>query len=236
MAGQLGMSGQGHGRKLDRRGGDHGQARRDPGTAQRPHFARTPGGRARFRASASPLAYRLVGYLSVVQLTLPIMRLVQRVMLPSSGPTDLAEVFVSGLLHRSGAGQTDPERVLYDFAAGVREVLVETIRASEAVQVTEEVSVYVAEHFGQSRDTGALLAGQGDQALASGSLPFAVIPGADTARAGRPLRRQPVRRCTRVRCRAKRAGPELEERLRRDHRHPLERQQFSAASTPAQSK
>lgn len=46
-----------------------------------------------FRATASPLAWRLAGYLAAAPLTLPVMRLVQRVMLPEARQVHLAEVF-----------------------------------------------------------------------------------------------------------------------------------------------
>jgi len=55
----------------------------------------------RFRAGVSPTAFKLACYLSAAWLNLPVMRLVQRVMLPESDTSHLAEVFLSGLLRRS---------------------------------------------------------------------------------------------------------------------------------------
>jgi hypothetical protein len=49
----------------------------------------------RFRITASPLAYKLAGYLAAAPLTLPIMRLVQEAMLPQSTLAHLAEIFVT---------------------------------------------------------------------------------------------------------------------------------------------
>lgn len=57
---------------------------------------------SRFRASAAPGAVQLAVYLAAAPLTLPVMRLVQRTMLPDSEPSDLAEVLLGGLLRRSG--------------------------------------------------------------------------------------------------------------------------------------
>ncbi|MCQ0015910.1 SAV_2336 N-terminal domain-related protein [Actinomadura madurae] len=51
-----------------------------------------------FRASSSPTAFKLATFLAAAPLRLPVMRLVQRAMLPTSTSADLAEVFLSGLL------------------------------------------------------------------------------------------------------------------------------------------
>jgi hypothetical protein len=53
-----------------------------------------------FQATVSPLARQLAGYLAAAPLSRPVMRLVQRVMLPESRQVHLAEVFLSGLLTR----------------------------------------------------------------------------------------------------------------------------------------
>jgi hypothetical protein len=51
-----------------------------------------------FQATGSPLAQQLAGYLAAAPLSRPVMRLVQRVMLPESRQVHLVEVFLSGLL------------------------------------------------------------------------------------------------------------------------------------------
>lgn len=56
---------------------------------------------SRFRSAASPAAGQLAVYLAAAPLYLPVMQLVQRTMLPNSGPSELAEVLLSGLLTRS---------------------------------------------------------------------------------------------------------------------------------------
>ncbi|KPC86391.1 hypothetical protein ADL27_45650, partial [Streptomyces sp. NRRL F-6602] len=53
---------------------------------------------SRFRSTASPAAGRLAVCLAAAPLNLPVMQLVQRTMLPDSGPAELAEVLLSGLL------------------------------------------------------------------------------------------------------------------------------------------
>jgi formylglycine-generating enzyme required for sulfatase activity len=110
----------------------------------------------RFYAHASPLAQRLAGYLAAAPLTLPVMRLVQEVMLPRSGQTHLAEVFVSSLLKKHSLSEGDAQ--YYDFHDGVREQLLDLISTSEAAQVLFQVSDFVSRHTGQSLDFRALLA------------------------------------------------------------------------------
>ena len=139
---------------------------------------------AGFRAVASPDAYRLMCYLSVVPLTLPVMRIVQTVMLPRSRPSQLAEVFLSGLL-RAGPAEADPELRQYEFADGVRDTLLGAIRRSEALRVFDEVSAYIIRHPGQVREMTALVAAPlGDQVLDATSVAFAAVPASVARRLG----------------------------------------------------
>ncbi|QIP83689.1 hypothetical protein GLX30_05995 [Streptomyces sp. Tu 2975] len=139
-----------------------------------------------FRSAASPEAFRLAGYLAAAPLTLPTMRLVQRVMLPASRPAHLAEVFVSGLMRQAG-GHEALGHIPYDFLPGVRDVLLGSIRLSETARVHDEVSAYIAERAGQSRDTTSLMAsltGSGDQLLDTTREPFAQVPAEVAQRLG----------------------------------------------------
>ncbi|MEU3314844.1 SAV_2336 N-terminal domain-related protein [Streptomyces sp. NPDC006662] len=99
----------------------------------------------RFRSSAAPGAVQLAVYLSAAPLTLPVMRLVQRTMLPDSEPSDLAEVLLSGLLRRSGAGPGP----WYEFVPGVQDVLLGPLGRDEAALVLKHCSEYVLAHFGR---------------------------------------------------------------------------------------
>ncbi|MEV7580876.1 SAV_2336 N-terminal domain-related protein [Streptomyces erythrochromogenes] len=99
---------------------------------------------ARFRSSAAPRAVQLAVYLSAAPLTLPVMRLVQRTMLPDSEPSDLAEVLLSGLLRRSGPGPGH----WYAFVPGVQDVLLGPLGRDEAALVLKHCSEYVRAHFG----------------------------------------------------------------------------------------
>ncbi|WP_329314496.1 SAV_2336 family protein [Streptomyces sp. NBC_01278] len=133
----------------------------------------------RFRASASPRAVQLAVYLSAAPLTLPVMRLVQRTMLPDSEPSDLAEVLLSGLLRRGqAAGQW------YEFVPGVQDVLLGPLGRDEAALVLKHCSEYVLAHFGRgvrnfpalavSQLTGApVVEEDGEERVPAGRLPQA---------------------------------------------------------------
>ncbi|MFD3829095.1 SAV_2336 N-terminal domain-related protein [Streptomyces sp. NPDC058621] len=99
----------------------------------------------RFRSSAAPRAVQLAVYLSAAPLTLPVMRLVQRTMLPDSEPSDLAEVLLSGLLRRSAP----PPVQWYEFVPGVQDVLLGPLGRDEAALVLKHCSEYVLAHFGR---------------------------------------------------------------------------------------
>ncbi|GLV99661.1 SAV_2336 N-terminal domain-related protein [Streptomyces lavendulae] len=111
----------------------------------------------RFRASAAPGAVQLAVYLAAAPLTLPVMRLVQRTMLPDSEPSDLAEVLLGGLLRRSG----EPPGHWYEFVPGVQDVLLGPLGRDEAALVLKHCSEYVRAHFGRGvRDFPALAVSQ----------------------------------------------------------------------------
>ncbi|MFD7261199.1 SAV_2336 N-terminal domain-related protein [Streptomyces sp. NPDC059874] len=154
-----------------------------PGTPPpQPRAARPPRELvARFRSSAAPRAVQLAVYLSAAPLTLPVMRLVQRTMLPDSEPSDLAEVLLSGLLRRSGPefGQW------YEFVPGVQDVLLGPLGRDEAALVLKHCSEYVLAHFGRGV--------RNFPALAVSQLTGAPAPAADAPvdGAGAPTGRLP---------------------------------------------
>ncbi|MBA9004377.1 FxSxx-COOH system tetratricopeptide repeat protein [Thermomonospora cellulosilytica] len=123
-----------------------------------------PGGDARtplervleFRGAASPLAYRLAGYLAAAPLQLPVMRLVQQAMLPESRPSHLAEVFLGDLLRKAGPAD-DPDEVVYEFHDGVRDVLLSGLHRGEALRVLREVWEVIRGRWGSAPDFPALL-------------------------------------------------------------------------------
>jgi Double-GTPase 2 len=134
----------------------------------------------RFRASASPEAFNLAVYLTAAPITLPVIRVVQRVMLGSSRQSQVAEVFLGGLLRRQDEEiATDPDAVQYEFVTNaVRDLLVRRLRRTDALRVLHAASDFLDVRFGQARDFRALLAGQGiagDYLITSGSKPFALV-------------------------------------------------------------
>jgi beta-phosphoglucomutase-like phosphatase (HAD superfamily) len=76
----------------------------------------------RFRATASPEAFRLAGHLALADPSLPVMRLVQRAVDRDPRPQHLAEVVLSGMLT---AVPGPPGS--YAFRPGVRDLLLRTL-------------------------------------------------------------------------------------------------------------
>lgn len=130
-----------------------GWVRRD----QPPVVASRPGRRlsalelvSRFRSNASKTAGRLAGYLAAAPLSLPVMQLVQRTMLPDSGPSELAEVLLSGLMSRAKTSEYGAVGdQWYEFAPGVQEALLSPLGRDEAMLVLKHCSEYIEYRFGK---------------------------------------------------------------------------------------
>ncbi len=110
-----------------------------------------------FRAVSSALAFRLVGLFSAAPLSLAVMRLIQRTLLPQSRQVHLAEVFLGGLIQAVPVESTGPDSVAYDFLPGVRDLLLNASFAREAIQVQRTISLYMEERFGHAFDFDAIL-------------------------------------------------------------------------------
>ncbi|MFD7952597.1 SAV_2336 N-terminal domain-related protein [Streptomyces ardesiacus] len=118
--------------------------------AARPDRRRTPLERvSRFSAGASPAAARLAVYLAATPLCLPVMQLVQRTMLPGSGPSELAEVLVGGLVTRARADHGEDGSQWYEIDPEVREALLSRLGRDEAMLVLKHCSEYIEQHFGK---------------------------------------------------------------------------------------
>ncbi|MFD7070946.1 SAV_2336 N-terminal domain-related protein [Streptomyces sp. NPDC059913] len=102
----------------------------------------------RFRATASPAAGQLAVHLAAAPLHLPVMQLVQRTMLPHSGPSELAEVLLSGLLTRSGTGTAHDDQ-WYAFVPGAQEALLGSLGRDDALLVLKHCSQYIERRFGR---------------------------------------------------------------------------------------
>ena len=112
-----------------------------------------------FRKTASPVAIKLAGFLAASPLSLPVIRLIQRVMLPESRQTHLAEVFLSGLIYQVTpyAARAHPDDVEYEFHEGVRDHLLSTVLVSDAVNVLTHVSDFVNRRAGKALNFRAIL-------------------------------------------------------------------------------
>ncbi|RKN06487.1 SAV_2336 N-terminal domain-related protein [Streptomyces radicis] len=128
---------------------------------------RTPGALiGRFRATASPTAGQLAVHLAAAPLYLPVMQLVQRTMLPGSGPAELSEVLLSGLLRRRDGSSGDGW--WYEFVDGVHDELLRELGHDEALLVLKHCSGYVEQRFGKTGPNFpalalAQLSGEGDR-------------------------------------------------------------------------
>ncbi|WUH97402.1 SAV_2336 family protein [Spirillospora sp. NBC_00431] len=123
---------------------------RSPGTAPLHRERELPIGERvrRFLATASPDAAELAAHVAVSVPSLPVMRLIQHRVLGGSGPGQLAEVLLSGLLRPTGG-------VHYEFVPGAREALLDTLPRPEAQHtrhVLEAVSAEIERRAGTSTD------------------------------------------------------------------------------------
>ncbi|MGW7302480.1 SAV_2336 N-terminal domain-related protein [Streptomyces sp. NPDC054829] len=140
----------------------------------------------RFEESASPGARELAGYLAAVPLTLPVMNLVRRAMLPRSDHGHLAEVALGGLFEPWEAYEhTDPTYLEFRFLPGVRDTLLGGRLRREITAVRElvrhEVAAYLDEHR-RPHDFPALRrspAVDGTHDITVDALPFARIAPPD---------------------------------------------------------
>jgi len=129
----------------------------------------------RFRATASPLARRLAGFMALVPVQISVIHLIQQTVLPKSNQLHVAEVFMSGLL-KSFPISENSIHLEYDFIEGIRSILRDYISVTDSYLVIEKVSEYIAKRYGlSSRNLDALLAENNplDPQVASGILPFA---------------------------------------------------------------
>lgn len=104
---------------------------------------------AAFRASASPGAIQLAVHLAAVPLVLPVIQLVQEAMLPDTGPMELAEVLLSGILERLPGIEGSPGP-RYAFVPGVQELLLQSLDKGAAVLVLKHLAEYFQRRFGRS--------------------------------------------------------------------------------------
>ncbi|MEU3920088.1 SAV_2336 N-terminal domain-related protein [Streptomyces sp. NPDC029004] len=104
-----------------------------------------------FQENASPFAQKLAGYLSAVPLTLPVMTLVRRAMLPHSQHGHLAEIALGGLFApwHDDHHLRDMDSFEFEFLPGVREALLGSQLRNEITAVQELVRREVAQYVEQ---------------------------------------------------------------------------------------
>jgi tetratricopeptide (TPR) repeat protein len=111
----------------------------------------------RFRTIASVRAFRLAALLAAAPLNLPLMQLVQRVLLPSSGLSELAEVMLGGLLRRTSVEERGRDAVSYEFVDGVREELLACASRADTAMVARVLDEYAGDEIAALRNFGAAL-------------------------------------------------------------------------------
>jgi hypothetical protein len=131
----------------------------------------------RFHAVASPEAAELAAHAAVAVPSLPVMQLIQQRIVPQSGPSDLAELLLSGLLR-----PVDAVPGLYDFIPGARAALLETLPRPESLATTE-VLRQIAEEIHARAGSAArtfqavmrVAEGIGDHSFSPENRPFALV-------------------------------------------------------------
>jgi len=98
-----------------------------------------------FFATASPTAQKLACLMAAAPVNLNVIHLIQRTLLKSE-PVHIAEVYASGLLTQ--VSSEDDNSVQYDFADGVRGLLIESTPEDETIAVLDELSKEIASTLG----------------------------------------------------------------------------------------
>jgi len=135
---------------------------------------------SRFRADASPAAWELAARLAAIPLNIPTMEHLLRTGGARTGPGELAEVMLGGLLRRVGTDPLDELDVAYEFHDGVRELM---LSAAESRDETRYLLRSTLERLGRKwqplRELGALLddprASPGDLPLPERLIPYAHV-------------------------------------------------------------
>ncbi|WP_206323797.1 SAV_2336 N-terminal domain-related protein [Streptomyces sp. HNM0574] len=147
-----------------------------------PETSRVPDpldGLLRFRAAATPEAYRLAAHLAAVgPLSVPVMRLVREGAPWRAETSHLAEVFLGGLLHPAdGTPEPPPRQRLFDFEPRTREALLDAVPATELLETERRITEVLARHAPGLAGFPTWLAhpGGGPGTLPADSRPFTTI-------------------------------------------------------------
>lgn len=129
----------------------------------------------RFRAAASPQAYRLAAQLAALApLSVPVMRLTQEALGAEVTTGHLAEVFLSGLMRRTAdSAGLPPQHRAFDFTDAARGLLLTAAPTPDLVRTGREVSRRLAELAGRSPDFPSWMAHPaGTEWADAGARPF----------------------------------------------------------------
>jgi tetratricopeptide (TPR) repeat protein len=110
----------------------------------------------RFRAVASPQAFRLASLLSAAPLQPQVVRMIQRTMLGTARATYWAEILLSGLVYQV-AGGLSGNQPRYEFTEGIRAELLAGLGRRESLDMLHHVSEFICRRMGGTVDFLALL-------------------------------------------------------------------------------
>ncbi len=147
----------------------------------------------RFQVQSSPIAQRLIGLIAASPvITLPVIRLIQETLLPTSEQMNVAEVLLGGLLEQIEPLklETKSDEVEYRFVdEAIRKLLIEKTPVPDTVQV---LSKYIEKQFEMSLDEFVAelqVWSQSENAeLVERAKPFATVTAAVLKRKGRKYR------------------------------------------------
>ena len=132
-----------------------------------------------FEATASPIAQQLASMMAAVPVSLPVVHLIQKLLLPEAKSVHVAEVYDSKLLALRNTKTSPRETIEYDFAPEVRRLLIERTPIDETTNVLDTLSQAIAESLNLPpiRSFTALLSPKSDwsQETKAAILPFAQV-------------------------------------------------------------
>jgi hypothetical protein len=119
-------------------------------------------------------------------LTLPLMRLIQRTLVPDAAPWQLAEMFLSGLLYRTQTPDAASHEPEYSFLGDIRRRLRDDAGAMRRVETRVLLSQYLHARVGKGATFDAVVPTDAESSndAAGGAEPFATVPEAVIGGAG----------------------------------------------------
>ncbi|MFK4144273.1 SAV_2336 N-terminal domain-related protein [Streptomyces sp. NPDC004065] len=158
--------------------------------------ARDLGSAQHFRDAATPEAYRLAAHLAAVSpLSVPVMRLVQTAVPWQARTSQLAEVFLGGLLRPHPApvpGPLPAKHRVFDFSEEAKAVLLDAVPQAELLRTSRRIGRHLERLAGNSPDFPAWLAHPDGAAQLPGSQqPFTTVERRLLSRFGVSFERSP---------------------------------------------